>query len=117
MFNSKGMTHLGFALEKKTKGSVMVMTTTANPLCSLLFLSSNLAALHHTRRHHHEQRGEAMEIGKNGKRKSNRFLKRNGGDRRWRALIFLLFSSLPLPLPSLLLMTAQGVAAQGGAPV
>ena len=71
MFNSKGMTHLGFALEKKTKGTAMVMATTANPLRSLLFLASNLAALYHTRRHHHEQRGEAMEIGKNGKRRGN----------------------------------------------
>ena len=71
MFNSKEMTHLGFALEKITKGMAMVMTTTANPLCSLLFLASNLAALHHTRRHHHEQRGEAMEIEKNGKRRGN----------------------------------------------
>ena len=46
-------------------------------------------------------------------RKSNRFLKRNGDNGRRRALIFLLFSSLPLPLPSLLWITAQGVGGTG----
>ena len=34
-------------------------------------------------------------------RNPNRFLERNDEDRRRRALVFLLFSSLPLPLPSL----------------
>ena len=62
------MSHLGFPLEK-IKGDGNDDTVIA--LCSPLFLASNLAALHHTRRHHHEQRGEAMEMGKNEKRKEN----------------------------------------------
>ena len=43
-----------------------------------------------------------MEMGKRKEaRNPNRFLERNDEDRRRRALVFLFFSSLPLPLPSL----------------
>ena len=104
MFNSKGMTHLGFALEKKTKGTAMVMATTANPHRSLLFHASNLAALHHTRCHHHEQREKTIEMGKmeRGKKSQPVFEEER---RRWTAacpnLPSLLFSSSPSSLSSL----------------
>ena len=52
-------------------------------------------------------------------RNPDRFLERNDDGGQRRALISLLFSSLPLPLPLPLYSfdaRQQGVAAQGGAP-
>ena len=55
-----------------------------------------------------------MEIGKTERGEEIQpVLKRNGDDGRRRALIILLISSLPLPLPSLLWMMAQWVGGAG----
>ena len=70
MFYSKGMSHLGFPLaNNKVEGDDDDNYGDSTPFS--FFLASNHAALHHTRRHHHEQRGEAMEMGENGKRRGN----------------------------------------------
>ena len=67
--------------------------------------------LQHTWGNHHEQRGEAMEMGKTERGEESQLV--FGEDRRRRALVALLFSSLPLPLLSFV-STAKGVAAQVG---
>ena len=87
------MSHLGFPLEKNEGDGDDDDNYSAIPLHFPFFLASNLAALHHTRR---------------GRTKTCP---------SFPSLLFssLLFSSLPLPLPSLFSIWSRQRTAQEGA--
>ena len=89
-----------------TRAKTMTTTIMAIPLRFPYFLASNLAALHHTRRATMNSEQKPWRWGKRKEeRNSNRFLERNDEDRRKRALVSLLSSSLPLPLHSFVTTT------------